>query len=160
MHTKGKLRYEVLSDAEKRSIYDARGEAGLSESGGMGGMDPQVSQSVALALGRLHIFCFRHRIYSANYSAEEAALVVEAEDFSVVVVVVGGHRDHEKRKTLFIAFMSLLKISTRAKPRNSHSHEMHFAQSAMVKAEKKVPSRRATIVVVVVSKSLCVRWDL
>ncbi|CAL1703821.1 unnamed protein product [Somion occarium] len=33
--------YEVLSDSQKRSIYDARGEAGLSESGGMGGMDPQ-----------------------------------------------------------------------------------------------------------------------
>lgn len=36
------LRYEVLSDSEKRGIYDARGEAGLSESGGMGGVDPQV----------------------------------------------------------------------------------------------------------------------
>jgi len=37
--------YEVLSDSQKRSIYDARGEAGLSESGGMGGMDPQVTSS-------------------------------------------------------------------------------------------------------------------
>ncbi|CAA7270157.1 unnamed protein product [Cyclocybe aegerita] len=33
--------YEVLSDPDRRSIYDARGEAGLSEQGGMGGMDPQ-----------------------------------------------------------------------------------------------------------------------
>ncbi|OCH95222.1 hypothetical protein OBBRIDRAFT_767893 [Obba rivulosa] len=33
--------YEILSDSDKRRIYDARGEAGLSESGGMGGMDPQ-----------------------------------------------------------------------------------------------------------------------
>ncbi|THH20930.1 hypothetical protein EW146_g499 [Bondarzewia mesenterica] len=33
--------YEILSDSQKRSIYDTRGEAGLSESGGMGGMDPQ-----------------------------------------------------------------------------------------------------------------------
>jgi DnaJ family protein A protein 2 len=33
--------YEILSDSQKRSIYDTRGESGLSESGGMGGMDPQ-----------------------------------------------------------------------------------------------------------------------
>ncbi|KAF9232008.1 hypothetical protein BU15DRAFT_90760 [Melanogaster broomeanus] len=33
--------YEVLADPEKRGIYDARGESGLSEQGGMGGMDPQ-----------------------------------------------------------------------------------------------------------------------
>ncbi|KAF8582209.1 hypothetical protein K439DRAFT_1413545 [Ramaria rubella] len=33
--------YEILSDSQKRSIYDSRGEAGLSEQGGMGGMDPQ-----------------------------------------------------------------------------------------------------------------------
>lgn len=33
--------YEILSDPDKRTVYDARGEAGLSEQGGMGGMDPQ-----------------------------------------------------------------------------------------------------------------------
>jgi len=33
--------YEVLSDSQKRNIYDTKGEAGLTEAGGMGGMDPQ-----------------------------------------------------------------------------------------------------------------------
>ncbi|KAM0791289.1 hypothetical protein ACM66B_005763 [Microbotryomycetes sp. NB124-2] len=33
--------YEVLSDGEKRRIYDQYGEEGLSGGGGMGGMDPQ-----------------------------------------------------------------------------------------------------------------------
>jgi len=32
--------YEILSDQQKRNTYDARGEAGLNEQGGMGGMDP------------------------------------------------------------------------------------------------------------------------
>ena len=39
------VRYQILSDPDKRRIYDQRGEAGLSESGGMGGMDPQVCLS-------------------------------------------------------------------------------------------------------------------
>lgn len=33
--------YEVLSDPDMRRVYDTRGEAGLNEQGGMGGMDPQ-----------------------------------------------------------------------------------------------------------------------
>ncbi|KAL1743287.1 hypothetical protein HDZ31DRAFT_65183 [Schizophyllum fasciatum] len=33
--------YQVLSDPDKRSMYDARGEAGLNDAGGMGGMDAQ-----------------------------------------------------------------------------------------------------------------------
>jgi DnaJ family protein A protein 2 len=36
--------YEVLSDKEKRDIYDKYGEDGLKEGGGGGGMDDIISQ--------------------------------------------------------------------------------------------------------------------
>ena len=37
-----RFRYEVLSDSNKRSLYDQMGKAGLESGGGMGGgMDPQ-----------------------------------------------------------------------------------------------------------------------
>lgn len=49
-------RYEILSDPDKRSVYDARGEAGLSEQGGMGGMDPQVAHYPTPNDHRLNFF--------------------------------------------------------------------------------------------------------
>jgi DnaJ family protein A protein 2 len=41
--TENHIRYEVLSDSNKRSVYDQAGKAGLEGGGGMGGggMDPQ-----------------------------------------------------------------------------------------------------------------------
>jgi DnaJ-class molecular chaperone len=50
----GAYSYEVLSDSDKRRVYDTRGEAGLNESGGMGGMDPQVRSAYMLITWREH----------------------------------------------------------------------------------------------------------
>jgi curved DNA-binding protein CbpA len=67
-------RYEVLSDPQKRSIYDTRGEAGLTESGGMGGMDPQVRSLSARVVITSLIHRLPLRTYSASYSVAADSL--------------------------------------------------------------------------------------
>lgn len=46
--SKNSCRYEILSDPQKRDIYDRHGVAGLEQGNGMGGMDPQVRLSFIL----------------------------------------------------------------------------------------------------------------
>jgi hypothetical protein len=65
-----------------------------------------------------------------------------------------------KPKISFIEYTSPSKISTREKPQNSPLRGTSSARNARAKVEKTALPRLATVVAVVVSKSLCVRWDL
>jgi DnaJ-class molecular chaperone len=96
------LSYEVLSDPEKRSIYDARGEAGLSE---QGGMDPHVCAIAHFIRPNLHL---SSRTCLANYLGAEA---VSSE-------VEVDHKDLARRKTSFTVFTFPLKTFTRGRRLN------------------------------------------
>lgn len=80
------FRYEVLSDSQKRGLYDSRGEAGLSEGGMGGGMDAAVS-SRFLRGNYWCIECFVLRTCSLNYLVE-----VEVEVSLAAPVVVAAAR--------------------------------------------------------------------
>lgn len=91
--------YEVLSDSQKRQIYDTRGEAGLSESGGMGGMDPQVRFFFGFVSHTFPPYLSNpYRISSVNSSAVQ---VVSS------VAVVAAHKALVKQKILYTAYTSL-----------------------------------------------------
>lgn len=138
--------YEVLSDPQKRSIYDARGEAGLSESGGMGGMDPQV-RLVADSPRCSLLMRVAIRIYSVNYSAEEGSL---AEEDTL--------RAHARRRTSCTTSLYPSKTYTRARSPSSHSRATSSASSVRVVAARKVQRRSATSVTDAVFASSYVKW--
>lgn len=144
--------YEILSDPDKRSIYDARGEAGLSEQGGMGGMDPQVRRT------QPNLSCTERsfRIFSASYSAVEDSAV--AEDSSVAAVADPEIKALVKPKTLSTVSTSLWKTSTRARLQNSPSPGTGSAQNAKARVGRRAPSVRVTPAAVAVSRSPCAKW--
>jgi hypothetical protein len=71
-------RYEVLSDPDMRRVYDTRGEAGLNEQGGMGGMDPQVHNQLSFSLPRYLLILFWTRICSVSSLVAVASAVAQA----------------------------------------------------------------------------------
>lgn len=80
---------------------------------------------------------------------------MEVADFSGEV---GDQPAQERQKTSSIASTSPSKTSTRARPPSLPSHETHSAPNVMGREAKMALSEHATHAVVVVSKSLSVRW--
>lgn len=93
----------MLSDPDTRRVYDTRGEAGLNEQGGMGGMDPQVRSRNAVKLTHcLRFIIFRTSSVSYSVVGEADSVVVGS-----LVEEAVHQEDQEKPKTSFIASTSL-----------------------------------------------------
>jgi len=137
-------RYEVLSDPDKRQIYDTRGEAGLSEAGGMGGMDPQVccNEPTHCAVLTPNLIA---RIYLVSF-------LVEVVSVAVVSSVAVEDRDLAKQKISSIGCMSRSRTFTRAKQPSLHSREMSSVQSVKGRVERTALSGLAALATVGVSK--------